>query len=267
VPGSSEWWVELLSEKPTCPTKCNPSSPHMRTCIVNSVPPGNCVFIMASSQQSFDAQKANCEQRIRELMAQLEREKAEAEAAAAAEAKAAAEAEAEKQRQEVERKAKAEADAKQVEADAIKKQEEANRKARVAIRRGKRKAEDPPEELGSAKALKGGPCIQCVSSGKTCVWQGGHRATACERCTKMKGGCSFTKKDGGPEPVTDSDIEILDQPTKGSDAVRPTKGPISIDIPVKSRLSGSRSGGMDLSEVIASIQSLAEVGRGIQKEL
>jgi hypothetical protein len=143
VLGIPKWWVELLAEKPTCPTKRNPLSPCVRTCIVNSVPPGNCVFIMASSQQSFDAQKANREQRIRELLAQLEQEKAEAEAAAAAEAKAAveaeaeAEAEAEKQRQEVERKAKAEADAKQAEADAIRKQEEANKKARVAIRRGK----------------------------------------------------------------------------------------------------------------------------------
>jgi hypothetical protein len=217
---------------------------------------------MASSQQSFDAQKANREQHIRELMAQLEQEKAEAEAAAAAEAKAAAEAEAEaeaeKQRQEVERKTKVEANAKQAEAD---------KKARAAIRRGKRKAEDPPEESGSAKTLKGGPCVQCVSSGKTCVRQGGRRVTACERCAKAKGACSFTKKETGPEPVADSDIEIIDQPMKGSDAVRPTKGPVSIDIPAKSRPSGSRSGGTDLSEVVASIRSLAEVGKGIQEEL
>jgi hypothetical protein len=91
--------------------------------------------------------------------------------------------------------------------------------------------------------------------------------TACERCAKMKGACSFTKKEAGLEPVADSDIEIIDQPTKGSNAVRPTQGPISIDIPVKSRLSGSRSGGTDLSEVVASIRSLAEVRRGIQEEL
>jgi len=160
VSGSSEWRVELLSEKPTCPTKREPSSPCVQTCIVNSVPPGNCIFNMASSQQSFDAQKANRKQHIRELMALLEREKAEAEAAAVAEAKAAVEAEAEKQHQEVERKTKAEADAKQAETD---------KKARAAIRRGKRKAEDPPEESGSAKTLKGGPCIQCVSSGKEAV--------------------------------------------------------------------------------------------------
>jgi hypothetical protein len=213
---------------------------------------------MASSQQSFDAQKANREQRIRELMAQLEQEKAEAEAAAAAEAKAAAEAEAEKQCQEVKRKTKAEANAKQA---------EANKKARAAIRRGKQKAEDPPEESGSAKTPKGGPCVQCVSSGKTCVRQGGCRATACEQCAKAKGACFFTKKETGPEPVADSDIEIIDQPTKGSDTVRPTKGPVSIDIPAKSRPSGSRSGGTDLSEVVALIRSLAEVGKGIQEEL
>jgi hypothetical protein len=120
VPGVSEWRVEPLSKKPTCPTKCEPSSPHVRICIVHSVPPGNCVFIMASSRQSFDAQKAICDQRIRNLLAQLEQEKAAASAAAAAEAKAAAEAE--KQRQEAVRKAKAEADAKQAEADAIEKQ-------------------------------------------------------------------------------------------------------------------------------------------------
>jgi hypothetical protein len=83
----------------------------------------------------------------------------------------------------------------------------------------------------------------------------------------MKGACSFTKKEAGPEPVADSDIEIIDQPSKGSGAVRPTKGPISIYIPVKSRPSGSRSGGTDLSEVVASIRRLTEVGRGIQKEL
>jgi hypothetical protein len=189
-----------------------------------------------------------------EINGPIRKEKAEAEAAAVAEV----EAEAEKQRQEVERKAKAEADAKQAEAD---------KKARAETRKGKRKAEDPPEGSGSAKTPKGGPCVQCVSSRKTCVWQGGRRATACEQCAKAKGACSFTKKETGPEPVADSDIEIVDQPTKGSGATRPTKGPVSIDIPVKSRLSGSRSGGMDLSEVVASILSLTEVGRGIQKEL
>jgi hypothetical protein len=83
----------------------------------------------------------------------------------------------------------------------------------------------------------------------------------------MKGACSFTKKETGPEPMADSAIEIINQPSKGSGAVRPTKGPISIDIPLESRPSGSRSGGTDLSEVVASIQSLMEVRRGIQKEL
>jgi hypothetical protein len=83
----------------------------------------------------------------------------------------------------------------------------------------------------------------------------------------MKGASSFTKKDAGPEPVADSDIEIIDQPAKRPDVVKPTQGPISIDIPVKSRLSGSRSRGTDLSEVVASIRSLVEVGRGIQEEL
>jgi hypothetical protein len=258
VPGISEKAVELLAEKPTCPTKRNPSSPHVRTCIVNSILWDNLTTKMASNQELLDTQKAIHQQCIRDLMAQLEQEKAEAEAAAAAEAKAAAEAEAEKQRQEVERKAKAEANAKQAEAD---------KKARAETRKGKRKAEDPPEELGSAKSPKGGPCVQCVSSGKTCVRQGGRRATACKRCAKAKGTCSFTKKETGPEPMADSDIEIIDQPTKGSNAVRPTKGPVSIDIPVKSRPSGSRSGGTDLSKVVASIRSLTEVGRGIQKEL
>jgi hypothetical protein len=214
VPGSSEWQVELLSEKPTCPTKREPSSPRVRTCIVNSVPPGNCIFIMASSQQPLNAQKANHNQHIRDLMAQLEQEKAEAEAAAAVEAKAAAE----KQCQEVERKAKAEANAKQAEANAKQKQEEANKKARAETRKGKRKAEDPPEESESAKTPKGGLCVQCVSSGKIWVRQGGRRATACERCAKAKGACSFTKKETGPEPVADSDIEIINQPTKGSGA-------------------------------------------------
>jgi hypothetical protein len=207
------------------------------------------------------------EQRIRDLLAQLEKEKAEAEAAAAAEAKAAVEAEVEKQRQEAKRKAKAEADAKQAEADAIKKQEEANKTARAEIRRGKYKAEDPPVESGSAKPPKGGLCAQCVASGKTCVRQGGRRAMACERCAKMKGVCSFTKKDTRPEPIADSNIEIIDQPAKRPDAVKPTQGPISIDIPVKSRPSVSRSRGMDLSEVVVLIRSLAEVGRGIQEEL
>jgi hypothetical protein len=191
---------------------------------------------MASNQELLDTQKAIRQQRIRDLMAQLEQEKAEAEAATAAEAKAAAE----KERQEVERKAKAEAAAKQAKADAIKKQEEANKKARAVIRMGKRKAEDPLEESGSAKTLKGGPCVQCATSGKTCVRQGGRRATACERCAKAKGACSFTKKETRPEPVADSDIEIIDQPVKGSDAVRHTKGPVTVEIPVKSRPLGSR---------------------------
>jgi hypothetical protein len=66
VPGISEKAVELLAEKPTCPTKHNPSSPRVRTCIVNSLPPGNFITIMASSQQSFDAQKAIREQSIRD---------------------------------------------------------------------------------------------------------------------------------------------------------------------------------------------------------
>jgi hypothetical protein len=127
--------------------------------------------------------------------------------------------------------------------------------------------EDPPAESGSAKSLKGGPCAQCVASGKTCVRQGGRRATACKRCANMKGACSFTKKDAGPEPMADSDIEIIDQPAKRPDVVKPTQGPISIDIPVKSRPLGSQSGGTDLSEVVASIRGLAEVGRGIQEEL
>jgi hypothetical protein len=181
-----------------------------------------------------------------------------------AEAKAAAEAE--KQRQEAVRKAKAEADAKQAEADAIRKQDEANKKARAEIRKGKCKVEDPPAESGSAKTPKGGPCAQCTAAGKTCVWQGGRRATACEQCARMKGACLFTKKDAGPEPTADSDIKIIN-PAKRPDIVKLTQGPVTIDIPAKSRPSGSQGGGTDLSEVVASIRGLAEVGRGILEEL
>jgi hypothetical protein len=128
--------VELLAEKPTCPTKCNPLSPRVRTCIVNSILRDNLTTKMASNQELLNTQKAIRQQRIRDLMAQLEQEKAEA--AAAAEAKVAAEAEAEKQRLEAEKKAKAEAD----------------KKARAAIRMGKRKAEDPLEESGSVRPMR-----------------------------------------------------------------------------------------------------------------
>jgi hypothetical protein len=146
VPGFPEKAVELLADKPTHPTKRNPSSPRVRSCIVNSILRDNLTTKMASNQELLDTQKAIRQQRIRDLMAQLEQEKAEAEAeaAAAAEAKAAAEAEAEKQHLEAEKKAKAEADAKQAEAD---------EKARATIRMGKRKAEDPLEESGSVRPM------------------------------------------------------------------------------------------------------------------
>jgi len=127
--------------------------------------------------------------------------------------------------------------------------------------------EDPPAESGSAKALTRGPCAQCVAAGKLCVQQGGHRATACEQGAKMKGGCSFTKKDAALEPAADSDIETIDRPAKRPNTVKPTQGPVTIDIPEKSRPSGSRSRGTDLSEVVASIRGLAEVGIRIQREL
>jgi hypothetical protein len=222
---------------------------------------------MASTQELLNAQKATCEQRIRDLMAQLDKEKAEAEAAAVAEAKVAVEAEVECQQQEAKRKAKAEANAKQVEANAIRWQEEANKKARVEIRKGKHKAEGPPAELGSAGVSTRGPYAQCVAAGKSCVWQGGHRAMACERYTRMKSTCSFTKKDAGPEPAADSDIEIIEHLANRPNTVKPTQGPVTIDIPAKSRPLGSRSGGTDLSEVIASIRGLVEVGILIQREL
>jgi hypothetical protein len=82
----------------------------------------------------------------------------------------------------------------------------------------------------------------------------------------MKGACSFTKKDARLEPVADSDIEIIDL-AKRPDIVKPTQGQVTIDFPAKSRPLGSRSGGTDLSEVVASIRGLVEVGRGIQEEL
>jgi hypothetical protein len=82
----------------------------------------------------------------------------------------------------------------------------------------------------------------------------------------MKGACSFTKKDAGPEPTMDSDIEIIN-PAKRPTIMKPTQGPVSIDIPAKSRPLGSRSGGTDLSEVVASMRGLVEVGKGILEEL
>jgi membrane protein involved in colicin uptake len=160
--------------------KRKPLSPCVQSCIENSVPLGNPHIQMASTQQLLDAKKATSDQRIRELTAQLDKEKAEAEAAVAAEAKAVVEAKVEHQRQEAIRKAKAEAAAKQAESDAIRRQEEANKKARAEIRKGKRKVEGPPAESSATRASTGGLCAQCVAAGKLCAPQGGRRATACK---------------------------------------------------------------------------------------
>jgi hypothetical protein len=223
---------------------------------------------MASTQQLLDAKKATSDQRIRELTAQLDKEKAEAEAAVAAEAKAVVEAKVEHQRQEAIRKAKAEAAAKQAESDAIRRQEEANKKARAEIRKGKRKVEGPPAESSATRASTGGLCAQCVAAGKLCAPQGGRRATACKWCTRIKSTCSFTRKDTRPEPAAESNIEIVERPSKRPNVMKPTQGQVMIDIPVsKSKPSGSRGRGVDLSKVVLSMRSLAEVGISIQREL
>jgi hypothetical protein len=82
----------------------------------------------------------------------------------------------------------------------------------------------------------------------------------------MKGICLFTKKHARPEPATDSDIEIINL-VKRPTIVKPTQGPVSIDIPAKSRPLGSRSRGTDLSEVVVLMRGLVEVGKGILEEL
>jgi hypothetical protein len=169
-----------LAEKPTLPTKCEPLSPCVRSCIENSIPLGNPHIQMVSTQELIDAEKATCDQCIRELTAQLDKEKAEA--AAVVEAKAVAEAEVKHQKQEARRKAEAEAAAKQAESDAANRKEEANTKARVEIRKRKCKAEGPPAELSSARASGGVACTLCVAAGETCIPQPGCRARACVWC-------------------------------------------------------------------------------------
>jgi hypothetical protein len=84
----------------------------------------------------------------------------------------------------------------------------------------------------------------------------------------MKSAHSLTKKDAGLEPGADSDIEIVEHLAKRPKTMKPTQGKVTIDLPApKSKPLGSKSGGMDLSEVVVLIRGLAEVGILIQREL
>jgi hypothetical protein len=149
----------------------------------------------------------------------------------------------------------------------------ANKKALVEIRKGKQKADGPPVELISTGASGGAPCTLCVVAGEPCILQSGPREKACQQCTRMKESCSIMKKNAGPESTVGSDIEIVKCPSKRPDVMKPTQGQVTIDIQASkskvsgSKLAGSRSRGVDLSEIVLSMKGLAEVRISIQREL
>jgi hypothetical protein len=84
----------------------------------------------------------------------------------------------------------------------------------------------------------------------------------------MKSSCSFTKKDARLEPEPESNIEILEPPSKRPNIMRPTQGQVTIEIPVsKPKPLGSGSRGVDLSDIVSLLRGLMEVGILIQREL